>query len=114
MDNAILIAILAAAVVNYMFKIIPMFVVRNIDLKKNTIFKILDYASCCIIGEIIYSAAFKNASLKVLWDTKTLLYLLNIIFIILSFYICIKTGSILKSVFISLSLFTLCLYAWTF
>ncbi|BBH52417.1 AzlD domain-containing protein [Fluviispira sanaruensis] len=114
MDNAILIAILGAAIVNYLFKIIPMFVVRNLDIKKNTFFKILDYASCCIIGEIIYSAAFKNASLKVLWDTRTLLYLINIIFIFMSFYICIKTGSILKSVFISLSLFSLCLYVWSF
>ncbi|WP_161597591.1 AzlD domain-containing protein [Fluviispira multicolorata] len=113
MHKEIFLAILAAAFINYMFKITPMILSRNIQIKSNNFIKILDYASCCIIGQIIYSAAFKNANFILLWESKNLIHLINFIFILLSFYICLKTNSIMKSIFVSLTLFTFVIFSFT-
>ena|SRR3990167_9841144 len=108
MNNSILLAILLAGVISYLLRVIPLLIWRKLDLGNGRIIKVLDYASCCIMGEIIYSAGFGNASFQHLTHIKH--DLINLVFILLSFYICCTSKSIMKSIVITLSIYAIVMF----
>lgn len=107
MNNTMFFAIIVASVVSYLLKIIPLLVGRKLNIGNNRLTTVLDYASCCIMGEIIYSAGFRNVTFQKLIAGNLLLDSINIIFILLSFIICFKSGSIMKSIAITLPIYSI-------
>lgn len=105
MNNQVIYAILIASLLSYSMRVIPLFVGKKLAIKQGNIIKIFDYASCYIIGQIIYEVGFHNDTLIQLLHNFNKLYLINLGCIILSFFLCFFTKSIMKSLLVSLTLY---------
>lgn len=104
--NIFLCTILACCV-SLLLRIAPIVFLKNVNFNRYHFNDILDLASCCITGQIIYSIAFNNKGLTTLLHNFTLWDVLIIGVICLSFLVCLYTKSIMKAIFFVLIIYTL-------
>lgn len=107
MNNQVIYAILISSLLSYSMRIIPIFIGKKLDLGQGNIIKVFDYASCYIIGQIIYEVGFHNNTVIQLLHNFDRIYFINLFCIILSFLLCFFTKSIMKSLLSSLTLYAL-------
>ncbi|MFZ9034907.1 MAG: AzlD domain-containing protein [Francisellaceae bacterium] len=102
-----------AAVISYIMRVIPFFSGKLSRLQEGSFLtRGLDYSVCFIIGEIIYSVAYRNQKIDQLIAQFNLSDIFTIIAIVFSFAVCVKTDSIMKSLAASLVLYVILLGAW--
>ncbi|MFN8769796.1 MAG: AzlD domain-containing protein [Neisseriaceae bacterium] len=97
--------IVLAGFVSLIMRIFPVLVLRGVNFNRYNIGEILDIASSCIIGQIIYTVAFKNKELLSLVNNISWIDCLNLVCIFLSFTICYVSRSVMKGIFISLIIY---------
>jgi len=89
------------------FGVLLVFISSGVENRK--LLRTLDYAVCFIVGEIIYSVAFDSQSIKDFILNFNFLSVIKIFAIVLSFFICMRTNSILKSLIICLVIYIIIL-----
>ena len=101
--------IITAGIVSLGLRIAPVLFLRNLNFNKFNLNEILDLASSCIIGQIIYCVAFNNKDLVALYSQFSMENALAFFAIICSFMVCYYTKSIMKAIFLVLFSYSLLL-----
>lgn len=106
--------IILAVIISYILKIFPFIInIEKIINKYEYITIIFEYAICFIIGGIIYDVAFSNQTYFMLEKNFNIVYAIKISCLLLSFIVCKLTKSIIKSLLVSLIIFTILLRMFT-
>lgn len=83
--------IMAAVLMSCILRFLPLLFKNKLEKLKSSSFIIfLNYASCAIIGGMIYSTAFNSSSLSVLYDNAGVNDFLKMVVLIVSFIINIR------------------------
>ncbi|QLL12575.1 hypothetical protein [Pseudomonas chlororaphis] len=100
-----MIALLFIALVSYGLKIFP-FLSQKMQLASSGLMaKSIEYAVCLIMGSIIFNVAFGSATLAQLVSGINIQFVLALFTIAIAFFTCRGTGSILISLFVSMSVY---------
>lgn len=99
--------IFTASIISLCLRLLPVLLLRNVNFNRFHLSEILDLASSCIIGQIIFCVAFNNRNIFMLINKSSIVDIIALACIILSFMICLYSKSIMKAVFCVLIVYSL-------
>ena len=100
-----MITVLFISFVSYSLKIFP-FLSRKLQFSSSGLMaKSIEYAVCFIMGGIIVNVTFGNATINGLMREFDVSDVLALMAIAAAFFVCRCTGSILKSLFVAMTLY---------
>lgn len=98
------------SILSYFLKALPFLSDRFQGSGTSFLARSVEYAVCFIMGAIIVNVAFGNASASHLMERFGLRECVVLLTILASFLVCRLTGSILKSLFVSMALFVVSMW----
>ncbi|MGF1742503.1 hypothetical protein L4C34_15735 [Vibrio profundum] len=105
-----MITTLYVAILSYLLKVIPFSTKYFQSDGTGFIARSVEYAVCFIMGTIIINVAFGNESARHLAATFGSKDWVILATIFISFFVCRRTGSILKSLLVSMTFFIIAIW----